>query len=89
MLLHTDARRRITLPPIVGINPGDAIDLEILADGRIMLVPIEPVPKHQLWAWTTDAKQTISASLSDPRPSALVESTEDAAKLAARWSGEN
>ena len=89
MLLHTDARRRITLPPIVGINPGDAIDLEILADGRIMLIPIEPVPKHQLWAWTADAKQTISASLSDSRPSTVVESVEDAAKLAARWSGED
>ncbi|MBI5484557.1 MAG: AbrB/MazE/SpoVT family DNA-binding domain-containing protein [Deltaproteobacteria bacterium] len=89
MLLHTDARRRITLPPTVGINPGDAIDLEILSDGRIMLIPIEPVPKHQLWAWTADAKQTVSASLSDPRPSTVVESVEDAAKLATRWTCEN
>ncbi|MDD2734984.1 MAG: AbrB/MazE/SpoVT family DNA-binding domain-containing protein [Desulfuromonadaceae bacterium] len=89
MLLQTDARRRITLPPIAGINPGDAIDLEILEDGRIMLIPIEPVPKHQLWAWTTEAKQAISASLTDPRPSTVVENAEDAAKLAARWSGEN
>jgi hypothetical protein len=89
MLLQTDSRRRITLPPIAGINPGDAIDLEILADGRIMLIPVEPVPKHQLWAWTVEVKQTISASLSDSRPSAVVESVEDAAKLAARWSGEN
>jgi hypothetical protein len=89
MLLQTDSRRRITLPPIVGINPGDAIDLEILADGRIMLIPIEPVPKHQLWAWTTETKQAISDSLTDPRPSTVVESAEDAAKLATRWSGEN
>ena len=89
MLLHTDARRRITLPPIVGINPGDAIDLEILADGRIMLIPIVPVTKHQLWAWTADAKEIIRASLSDTRPSTAVQSVEDAAKLAARWSGED
>lgn len=74
---------------MVGINPGDAIELEILADGRIMLIPIEPVPRHQLWAWTVEAKQAISASLSDPRPSTLIESVEDAAELAARWSGEN
>ena len=48
MLLQTDARRRITLPPMVGINPGDAISLELLEDGRIMLIPVEAVPKHQL-----------------------------------------
>ena len=89
MLLQTDARRRITLPPTVGIKPGDAIDLEILADGRIMLIPIEPVPKHQLWAWTTEAKQAISAALTDPRPSMVVASAEEAEKLAARWSGED
>lgn len=89
MLLQTDARRRITLPPMVGIKPGDAIDLEILEDGRIMLIPIEPVPKHQLWAWTTEAKQAISASLTDPRPSVVIETTEDAEKIARRWSGED
>lgn len=89
MLLQTDARRRITLPPTVGIKPGDAIDLEILEDGRIMLIPIEPVPKHQLWAWTTEAKQFISASLNDPRPSVVIESNADAEKVATRWSGED
>ena len=89
MLLQTDARRRITLPLMAGINPGDALDLEILEDGRIMLIPIEPVPKHQLWAWTTEAKQAISASLTDPRPSAVIETAGDAKKLAARWSGED
>ncbi|MFA6500130.1 MAG: AbrB/MazE/SpoVT family DNA-binding domain-containing protein [Desulfurivibrionaceae bacterium] len=48
MLVQTDARRRITLPPSLGIQPGDAIDLEILEDGRIMLIPVEAVPKHPL-----------------------------------------
>jgi len=89
MLLQTDARRRITLPPTVGIKPGDAIDLEILEDGRIMLIPIEPVPKHQLWAWTAETKEAISASLTDPRPSVVVESADAAEKIAARWSGED
>ena len=86
MLLQTDARRRITLPPLVGIKPGDTLDLEILEDGRIMLIPVEAVPKHQLWAWTADAKETISASLADPRPSTAVEAAEEAKKLADRWS---
>lgn len=89
MLLQTDARRRITLPPTVGIKPGDALDLEILEDGRIMLIPIEPVPKHQLWAWTVETKQTISESLTDPRPSIEVTSAEQAADVAKRWAGEN
>jgi len=89
MLLQTDARRRITLPPTIGIKPGDAIDLEILEDGRIMLIPIEPVPKHQLWAWTVETKQAISESLADPRPSIKVTSAEQAADVAKRWAGEN
>ncbi len=88
MLLQTDARRRITLPPTAGIKPGDAIDLEILADGRIMLIPVEPVPKHQLWAWTTEVKEAISSSLTDSRPSLVIDSVEDAGKTAKRWSGE-
>ena len=87
MLLQADARRRITLPPMVGIKPGDAIDLEILDDGRIMLIPVEPVPKHQLWAWTAEAKQSISASLTDSRPSLVVDSVEDAERIATRWTG--
>ena len=87
MLLQADARRRITLPPMVGIKPGDAIDLEILDDGRIMLIPVEPVPKHQLWAWTAEAKQAISASLTDSRPSLVVDTVEDAEGIASRWTG--
>ncbi len=89
MLVQTDARRRITLPPSAGLNPGDALDLEILADGRIMLIPVEPVPRHQLWAWTTESKEAISASLTDPRPSIAVKSAQDAAAVATRWAGED
>jgi len=88
MLLQTDARRRITLPPSVGIKPGDAIDLEILDDGRIMLIPVEPVPKHQLWAWTIEAKQAISASLAAPRPSIVVSTPKQAVDVAKRWTDE-
>src|SRR5665647_1347857 len=65
MLLQTDTRRRITLPPNSGIKPGDAIDLEILEDGRIMLIPVETIPKHQLWAWTAESRQAIETSISD------------------------
>lgn len=89
MLLQTDARRRITLPSIVGIKPGDAIDLEVLDDGRIMLIPVEPVPKHQLWAWTAEAKLSISSSLADPRSSVEITTAEQAQAVATRWADEN
>lgn len=74
MLVQTDTRRRITLPPNAGVKPGDALNLEILEDGRIVLVPVEPVPRHRLRAWTSEAKQAIVACLADPRPSAVIES---------------
>ena len=89
MLVQTDGRRRITLPSTLGINPGDALDLEVMEDGRIILIPIEPVPRHQLWAWTTETKEAITASLNDPRPSITVESAKQAAAVAKRWTGED
>jgi hypothetical protein len=85
MLLQTDTRRRITLPPNSGIKPGDAIDLEILEDGRIMLIPVEPIPKHQLWAWTAECKHMIEVSMADPRQSISVETTGQAEDIAKRW----
>jgi len=85
MLIQTDARRRITLPPSLGIQPGDAINLEVLEDGRIILIPVEAVPKHQMWAWTVESKDAITASLADPRPSIEVETPEQVAELAKRW----
>jgi bifunctional DNA-binding transcriptional regulator/antitoxin component of YhaV-PrlF toxin-antitoxin module len=89
MLVQADSRRRITLPPSVGIKPGDAIDMEVLEDGRILLIPVEPIPKHQLWAWTTETKTAITASLTDRRPSSVIESADEADKAAKRWSGED
>jgi hypothetical protein len=56
MLVQTDSRRRVTLSTSLGIKPGDALDLEVLEDGRIMLVPVEPIPRHQLWACTAENK---------------------------------
>ncbi len=89
MLVQTDGRRRITLPPTLGINPGDALDLEVMEDGRIILIPVEPVPRHQLWAWTAETKESITASLTDPRTSITVKSAKEAAAVAKRWAGED
>ncbi len=89
MLTQTDSRRRITLPPATGIKPGDTVEIEVLEDGRIMLIPVEPIPRHQLWAWTVESKQAITRSLTDPRPSELIETAEEAAKVSKRWASED
>jgi hypothetical protein len=89
MLVQTDARRRITLPTTIGIKPGDALNLEVLEDGRIMLIPVEPIPRHQLWAWTTETKEVITASLTDPRPSTKIITAKQAESVAKRWAGED
>jgi hypothetical protein len=88
MLVQTDSRRRITLPSAAGVKPGEVVDVQILEDGRIMLVPVEAVPKHQLWAWTPEARAAVRASLDDPRPSEVVETPEQAEDVAKRWSDE-
>lgn len=88
MLVQTDGRRRITLPSTVGIKSGDVLELEVLEDGRIVLIPVEPIPKHQLWAWTAESKAVITASLTDERPSTVIESSKEADAIARRWSGE-
>ena len=89
MLVQTDGRRRITLPSTLGIKPGDALELEVLEDGRIILIPVEPIPRHQLWAWTTETKEAITASLTDPRSSIVVKTAKQADAVAKRWSGED
>jgi bifunctional DNA-binding transcriptional regulator/antitoxin component of YhaV-PrlF toxin-antitoxin module len=89
MLTQTDSRRRITLPPGTGINPGDTVNIEVLEDGRILLIPVEPIPRHQLWAWTVESKEAITKSLTDLRPSETVESAKQATDVAQRWAGEN
>ena len=89
MLTQTDSRRRITLPPTTGIKPADTVEIEVLEDGRILLIPMETIPRHQLWAWTADSKQTIVRSLEDPRPSEVVESAKAARDVAKRWADED
>lgn len=89
MLTQTDSRRRITLPPTTGIKPGDTVEIEVLEDGRILLIPVETIPRHQLWAWTSDSKQAITHSLQDSRPSEVVEARKDALDVAKRWADED
>jgi len=89
MLTQTDSRRRITLPPATGIKPGDTVEIEVLEDGRILLIPVEAIPRHQLWAWTAGSKQAITKSLEDPRSSEIVETADTARDVAKRWTDED
>lgn len=88
MFLHTDDRRRITIPAEAGIKPGDTVDLEVLPDGRIMLIPMAAVPKHQLWAWTPENQEKARKSLRDTRPSIIIETEKDVNKITKRWTDE-
>lgn len=85
MLLQTDARRRITLPTNSGIKPGDALDLEVMDDGRTVLVPVAVIPKHQLWAWTPECNQIIEAAVADPRPRVVIETPEQLEEVTKGW----
>jgi bifunctional DNA-binding transcriptional regulator/antitoxin component of YhaV-PrlF toxin-antitoxin module len=85
MLVKTDERRRITIPPEAGISPGETVDLEVLPDGRVLLVPMITIPKHQLWAWTPENRKKVADSLADPRPSMAVTSAADLERLAKDW----
>jgi bifunctional DNA-binding transcriptional regulator/antitoxin component of YhaV-PrlF toxin-antitoxin module len=89
MLTQTDSRRRITLPPATGIKPGDTVQIEVLEDGRILLIPVEAIPRHQLWAWTVESKQAVSRSLEDQRPPLVIENAQEAEAIGKRWSGED
>ncbi len=85
MLLKTDERRRITIPREAGIKPGETVDMEVLPDGRILLVPMVTVPRHQLWAWKPENRRAVADSLADPRPSTAIETEDDLKELARDW----
>ena len=89
MLLHVDSRKRITIPKEANIKPGDAVELEVLPDGRLILVPVATIPKHQLWAWTSESRKAVADSLKDPRPSLTIETKDEAEEVAKRWAGED
>ena len=54
---ETDARRRATLPSLVPAN--SVFTVEDLHDGTYRLVPVELVPKHQLWALQPHVQKAV------------------------------
>jgi len=65
---QADARRRITLPSITGIKPGDPVEIDIQEDGRVIITPVIAIPRSQAWAWQAEVRKRIAESLKDPRP---------------------
>ena len=63
MLLTPDSRRRVTLPP--EFHPGEPLSLEPIEDGTWRLVPVVPVPVHQLWAVRPEVQSAIQESLEE------------------------
>jgi len=57
-------------------------------DGRILLIPVEAIPKQQLWAWTPESEHEIEVSMSDPRPPVIIETPAQARRLL-RWADED
>ena len=52
-VLTPDARRRITLPALPGLE--QPLELQAEADGSYRLVPVVTIPASQAWAWTPKA----------------------------------
>jgi hypothetical protein len=64
-VLTPDARRRITLPALPGLD--QPLELQPQADGSYRLVPVITVPAAQAWAWTPKALARTKAALKEHR----------------------
>jgi hypothetical protein len=62
-VLTPDARRRITLPALPGLD--QPLELQPQADGSYRLVPVITVPAAQAWAWTPTALAKTKAGLDE------------------------
>jgi hypothetical protein len=65
ILITPDARRRVTFPPLPGLEPNQAIEIIPEQDGSYRLVPIVTIPKNQLWAWTPVAMAKTGRALQE------------------------
>lgn len=52
-ILTPDARRRITLPALPGLD--QPLEIHAQPDGSYRLVPVVTIPASQAWAWTPGA----------------------------------
>ena len=60
-VLTPDARRRITLPALPGLD--QPLEFHQEADGSYRLVPVVTVPLNEAWAWSPGALAKTRAGL--------------------------
>jgi hypothetical protein len=65
MLQISDNRRRFVMPKGAPIGPGTPADVELLADGRVMITPLITTPVHEQWAHTQESLAQTAAALKD------------------------
>jgi len=65
MLQMADSRRRFVMPKEAAIGPNDPADVELLADGRVVISPVRIIPIHEAWALTPDSMSQTDAALED------------------------
>lgn len=87
--LSVDARKRVTLPPSVGMKPGDDMELELLDDGRMILTPVVRIPRHQMWAWSERVDRLLAEAASDKSSKVRLKSLEDIEDLAKLFNSSN
>ncbi len=62
MLQLSDNRRRFVMPKDAPIGPNTAAEVEVLADGRVMITPVLTIPIHEAWAVTPESRARTAAS---------------------------
>ena len=65
ILITPDLRRRVTFPPLPGIEPNQTLEIIPDMDGSYRLVPIVTIPKNQLWAWSPEVMATTAKALKE------------------------
>ncbi|MBL0311765.1 MAG: hypothetical protein IPP78_03430 [Holophagaceae bacterium] len=62
-VLTPDARRRITLPALPGLD--QPLEIHAQPDGNYLLVPVATVPLSEAWAWTPGALAKTKTGLNE------------------------
>ena len=65
MLQLSDNRRRFVMPKGAPIGPGTLAEVELLADGRVMITPLVTTPVHEQWAHKPESLVQTAAALKD------------------------
>ena len=87
MLQMADSRRRFVMPKEAAIKANEPAEVEVLADGRVMITPVMVIPKHEAWAVTPESAAQTAAALRDYQAGKTVGVGDLDAKIAAGGPG--